>query len=110
MLAQDAALPPSPGSVSLSWLLFRALVEEEAADADQFPPGTFFCLTPDDGTDGTGIMSSFELAAVQPQDGLPRSSDDREVRGHTGGGRGMRERGQTPWCSKSHRFLRAGLH
>lgn len=86
MLARDDALLPSPRRVSLSWLLFRALVEEEAADADQFPPGTFFCLTPDDGTDGTGIMSSFEAAAPHPQDGLPPSSDDREVRDTQAGG------------------------
>ncbi|GAQ89658.1 hypothetical protein KFL_005480020 [Klebsormidium nitens] len=56
----------------------RALVEEEAADADQFPPGTFFCLTPDDGTDGTGIMSSFELASPGPDDGRAGSSEEGE--------------------------------
>eukprot|EP00850_Spirogloea_muscicola_P014947 SM000111S18770 [mRNA] locus=s111:3687:5681:- [translate_table: standard] len=57
----------------------RLLIEEEAADADQFPPGTFFTLCPGDGTNGTGLISTMGESESDNDDdwpwGLPESSN-----------------------------------
>eukprot|EP00850_Spirogloea_muscicola_P000476 SM000002S05556 [mRNA] locus=s2:841619:845267:+ [translate_table: standard] len=67
----------------------RLLIEEEAADADQFPPGTFFTLCPEDGTNGTGVISTMGESESDNDDdwpwGLPESSSliQKNVEGET---------------------------